>query len=98
VEVNVGPDKDITISRRVKDEKIGNVVARQYKRRLDDQFVLYYDLIDYDETFFYDEELVSGKPVPAKIEPRPKPMLESIKTSLFSKGLMPDAIARYYPS
>ena len=29
---------------------------------------LYYDLIDYDETFFYEEELVSGKPVPAKIE------------------------------
>ena len=62
VEVNVGPDKDITISRPVKDQKIGNVVARQYKRRLDDHFVLYYDLIDYDETFFYEEELVSGKP------------------------------------
>ena len=68
VEVNVGPDKDITIQRRVKDQKIGNVVARQYKRRLDDKFVLYYDLVDYDETFFYEEELVSGKPVPAKIE------------------------------
>ena len=68
VEVNVGPDKDITIHRRVKDQKIGNVVARQYKRRLDKDFVLYYDLIDYDETFFYEEELVSGKPVPAKIE------------------------------
>jgi hypothetical protein len=68
VEVNVGPDKDITISRRLKDQKIGNVVARQYKRRLDDNFVLYYDLVDYDETFFYEEELVSGKPVPAKIE------------------------------
>ena len=68
VEVNVGPDKDITIHRRLKDQKIGNVVARQYKRRLDDKFVLYYDLIDYDETLFYEEELVSGKPVPAKIE------------------------------
>ena len=63
VEVNVGPDKDITIQRRLKDQKIGNVVARQYKRRLDDKFVLYYDLVDYDETFFYEEELVSGKPV-----------------------------------
>ena len=52
VEVNVGPDKDITIQRRVKDQKIGNVVARQYKRRLDKDFVLYYDLVDYDETFF----------------------------------------------
>ena len=31
------------------------------------KFVLYYDLIDYDETFFFQEELVSGKP-PAKIE------------------------------
>jgi hypothetical protein len=68
VEVNVGPDKDITLQRRVKDQKIGNVVVRQYKRRLDDQFVLYYDLVDYDETFFYEEELVSGKPVPAKTE------------------------------
>jgi len=68
VEVHVGPDKDITICRRLKDQKIGNVVARQYKRRLDDQFVQYYDLIDYDETLFYEEELVSGKPVPAKIE------------------------------
>ncbi len=43
-------------------------MARQYKRRLDDKFVLYYELIDYDETFFYEEELVSGKPVPGKIE------------------------------
>ena len=68
VEVNVGPDKDITIHRRLKDQKTGNVVARQYKRRLDDKFVLYYDLVDYDETFFYEEELVSGKPVPAKVE------------------------------
>ncbi len=68
VEVNVDPDKDITISRRLKDEKIANVVARQYKRRLDDKFALYYDLIDYDETFFYEEELVSGKPMPAKVE------------------------------
>jgi hypothetical protein len=68
VEVNVGPDKDITIHRRLKDQKITNVVARQYKRRLDDQFVLYYDLVDYDETLFYEEEMVSGKPVPAKVE------------------------------
>jgi len=68
MEVNVGPDRDITIQRRLKDQKISNVVAQQYKRRLDNDFVLYYDLIDYDETFFYEEELVSGKPVPAKIE------------------------------
>ncbi len=68
VEVNVGPDKDITIRRRLKDQKTGNVIARQYKRRLDNDFVLYYDLLDYDETFFYEEELVSGKPMPAKIE------------------------------
>ena len=39
VEVNVGADKDITIQRRLKDQKIGNVAVRQYKRRLDDQFV-----------------------------------------------------------
>ena len=68
VEVDVGPDKDITIHRRLKDQTAANVVVRQYKRRLDDKFVSYYDLIDYDETFFYEEELVSGKPVPAKIE------------------------------
>ncbi len=35
VEVNVGADADITIARRVKDQQITNVVARQYKRRLD---------------------------------------------------------------
>ncbi len=68
VEVNVGSDKDITIHRRTKNQKVSNVVVRQYKRRLDDQFVLYYDLVDYDETFFYEEEIVSGKPVVAKVE------------------------------
>ncbi len=68
VEVNVGTDHDITIQRRLNDQKTGNVVARQYKRRLDDNFVEYYDLIDYDETFYYEEEVVSGKPVVAKVE------------------------------
>ncbi len=68
VEVNVGADADITIARRVKDQQITNIVARQYKRRLDNNYVLYYDLIDYDETFVYEEELVSGKPVVAKTE------------------------------
>jgi hypothetical protein len=68
VEVNVGPDKDISIHRRLKDQKIDNVIVRQYKRRLDDLFVQYYDLTDLDETFFFEEELVSGKPVDAKVE------------------------------
>ncbi len=68
VEVDVGLDLDIAIARRLKDQKISRVVARQYKRRLDDKFVLYYDLVDYDETFFYEEEIVSGKPVVAKTE------------------------------
>jgi hypothetical protein len=68
VEVNVGPDKDITIQRHLKDQKITNVVARQRKRRVDNTFVEYYDLVDYDETFVYEEEIVSGKPVPAKTE------------------------------
>jgi hypothetical protein len=68
VEVNVGRDPDITIVRRLKDQRIANVVARQYKRRLDNTYVLYYDLIDYDETFVYEEEIVSGKPVVANTE------------------------------
>jgi hypothetical protein len=68
VEVNVGRDPDITIIRQQKDQQITNVVARQYKRRIDDTFVMYYDMIDYDETFFYEEEIVSGKPVVAKAE------------------------------
>jgi hypothetical protein len=68
VEVNVGRDQDITIIRRQKDQKITNVVARQHKKRLDDTFVQYYDLIDYDETLFFEEEIVSGKPVVAKTE------------------------------
>ena len=68
VEVNVGRDADVTVARRIKDQRIDGVVARQYKRRLDDQFVLYYDLVDYDETFDYEEEIVSGKPVDVKTE------------------------------
>ena len=68
VEVNVGRDQDITITRRLKDQQITGVVARQYKRRLDDTFVLYYDLLDYDETFVYKEEIVSGKPVDVSAE------------------------------
>jgi hypothetical protein len=68
VEVNVGPDQDITLHRRLKDQQVSNVKVRQYKRRLDNQFVLYYDLVDYDETFFYQEEMVSGKLVVAKVE------------------------------
>ncbi|NQT41436.1 MAG: hypothetical protein HQ581_28365 [Planctomycetes bacterium] len=68
VEVNVGRDPDITVARRVKDRRITNVVSRQYKRRLDNTWVLYYDLVDYDETLVYEEEIVSGKPVAAKVE------------------------------
>jgi len=68
VEVNVGPDQDITLHRRLADQQVSNVKVRQYKRRLDNQFVLYYDLVDYDETFFYQEEMVSGKLVVAKVE------------------------------
>jgi len=68
VEVNVGADSDITIIRRLKDQHITNIVARQYKRRLDNTYVWYYDLIDYDETFVYEEEIVSGKPVEAQTE------------------------------
>jgi len=68
VEVNVGLDGDITISRRLRDQHVTAVVARQYKRRLDNTYVLYYDLIDYDETFVYEEEIVSGKPVDVQTE------------------------------
>ncbi len=68
VEVNVGRDPDITMARRLKDQHVTNVVARQYKRRLDNKYVLYYDLIDYDETFVYEEEIVCGKAVLAKSE------------------------------
>ena len=68
VEVNVGRDSDITMIRRLKDQRISNVIARQYRRRVNDEFVMYYDLIDYDETFVYEEELVSGKPVDVEVE------------------------------
>ena len=68
VEVNVGRDPDVTIVRQLKDQHVANVVARQYKRRLDNLYVLYYDLIDYDETFVYEEEIVAGKPVPTMLE------------------------------
>ena len=68
VEVNVGQDADITVKRKLKDVRISNVVARQYKRRLDRTWVQYYDLIDYDQTFFWEEEYVSGKAVDANTE------------------------------
>jgi len=68
VEVNVGQDSDITIVRRLKDQRITNVVSRQYKRRLDNHYVLYYDLIDYDETFVYETEIVSGKSSPVQLD------------------------------
>ncbi|MDE0838009.1 MAG: hypothetical protein OSB41_03055 [Kiritimatiellae bacterium] len=68
VEVSVGLDTDITIIRHLKDQRISNVISRQYKRRLDNKWVLYYDLIDYDETFVYEEEIVSGKAVDIKVE------------------------------
>jgi hypothetical protein len=72
VEVSVGTDTDITMIRRLKDQRVSNVIARQYKRRLNNTWVLYYDLVDYDETFVYEEEIVSGKPmdVEAEIERR----------------------------
>jgi hypothetical protein len=68
VEVSVGLEPSVTMKRRVKDQYIRNVVARQYRRRLDNNYVWYYDLVDFDETFVYEEEIVSGKPVPLKLE------------------------------
>jgi hypothetical protein len=68
LEVPLGVDADITLRRVLKDQKITNVVARQYKRRESDTFVILYDLIDYDETFYFEEEIVSGKPTLAKVE------------------------------
>ncbi len=68
VEVSVGLEPSITIARRVNDQTIRNVVARQYKRRLDNTYVWYYDLIDFDETFVFEEEVVSGKPVDVQAE------------------------------
>ena len=53
VEVNVGQDQDITMVRRVIDRRISNVIARQYERRVNNTFVMDYDLIDYDETIVY---------------------------------------------
>ncbi len=68
VDVNVGRDSDITIARRLKDKRIANVAARQYKRRLDNTYVLHFDLIDYDETFVYETEITSGKPGEIKLD------------------------------
>jgi hypothetical protein len=68
VEVSVGADSDITIARRIKDQRIENVIARQYTRRIDNKWVLDYDLIDYDETFVFEEDVVSGKGVDIEIE------------------------------
>lgn len=68
LEVNVGADPDISIARRLKDQKVADIVSRQYKRRDGDEFVILYDLIDYNETFYFEEEIVSGKAKLAKVE------------------------------
>jgi len=68
VEVSVGLEPSVTIRRRLNDQYVRNVVARQYKRRLDNHFVRYYDLVDFDETFVYEEEIISGKPVEIETE------------------------------
>ncbi|MDE0838008.1 MAG: hypothetical protein OSB41_03050, partial [Kiritimatiellae bacterium] len=68
VEVRVGADSDITMIRRIKDQRIENVIARQYTRRIDNTWVLDYDLIDYDETFVFEEDIVSGKAVDIEVE------------------------------
>ena len=68
LEVNVGADKDITIVRRLKDQEITNVTARQYKRHTSHTWAEYYDLIDYDETFTFEEEIISGKSAVAMVE------------------------------
>jgi hypothetical protein len=68
LEVNVGADPDITIVRRLKDQQTTGILARQYKRREDDTFVVLFDLIDFNETFTFEEEIVSGKSKPVKLE------------------------------
>jgi hypothetical protein len=68
VEVSVGQDTDITITRHLNDQRISNVISRQYKRRIDNTWVMYYDMIDYDETFVYEETIVSGKAVDINVE------------------------------
>jgi len=68
VEVSVGQDPDITITRRLKDRVVSAVVARQYKKITSTNYCEYYDLIDYDETFVFEEEIISGKPTDAMIE------------------------------
>jgi len=68
IEVSVGQDPDITIVRRLKDRKVTGVVARQYKRIASNTYVELYDLIDYDETFVIEEEIISGKPTDAMVE------------------------------
>jgi hypothetical protein len=68
LEVNVGADPDIVVAHRLKDQKITNVVSRQYKKRENDTFVILYDLIDYDETFYFETEIVNGKSKPVKVE------------------------------
>jgi hypothetical protein len=38
------------------------------RRRFGDNFVQQFDLVDYDETLVYAEEIVSGKPVDIRVE------------------------------
>lgn len=68
LKVAVGQDPDLTIKKQVIDKKITNVHAHRYRKITSHTHCDYYDLIDYDETVYYEEEIISGKPSLAKLE------------------------------
>ena len=64
----VGADSDITIERKLMERNVANVKAKRYKKVEDRHKVREYDLINYDETFIFEETIVSGKSSDAKVE------------------------------
>ena len=64
----VGQDSDITIEKKIMARKVSDVKAKRYKKIINKDRIEEYDLVDYDETVFYEETIVSGKPSLAKIE------------------------------
>ena len=68
LESELGLNSDISLCRRVLNRTITDIVARQYKRRIDTQWVLYYDLVDFNSHEFRQEEVINGQAQTVKCE------------------------------
>lgn len=68
LESSLGRDQDLSVLRKMMNRTTTDIVLRQYKRRLDDEWVQYYDRVDYNLNESRQEEIVNGKDKTIKCE------------------------------